>query len=466
MAGPPPRHWVTAVLLPTLLLAVVALPVVSTVAGAEALAASRAPLWQKQWRPAGGDGFGGAHLARAGTGDLYVAGPLYRLASSQVDWAVARFTAAGTRKWVRTLAGPYNGNDALSAVAADAAGNVVAVGQVATGSLSTQSDWMVAKWNRAGKLLWKRQTDGSGHGYDLAKDVVAGADGSFYVVGQMDRVGESDDGVIVKYSALGKTLWSRYIDAPEPGSDKLNAVALDAKGNAYVTGHDYDGSRAHDVVLARYSPSGHTDWFRRWGDQTALNHDQGSSIAVRGSVVAIAGVSWTIFPPNVWVDRGLALKYTTSGVLKWSRIRANDSPSLRAAWDLVGVDGSGRVAVAGPRVTSAGVPTPLSWVTTVYSSSGTAGVVQQLQGALDYYNLAADLDSTAGGGVYETGSLGSATKGRDLSVVAMRAGGTLAWTSRPTLSGGSAGGGIVATSTAVYVAGNAGSSMILLKYRP
>jgi hypothetical protein len=446
-----------------LVLAAVAL-LVALAFTAEALAggSSTPPIWTRHWTPPSGDRFDGGYLARAATGDLYVGGEITRAPSNQTDWLVARYTSAGQRKWVHAFAGPF-GNDTFKAIAADAKGNVIAVGDVSTAAHG--GDWMVVKWSRAGRRLWKRQIDGTAHGFDSANDVVVATDGSIYVTGGVVRTGTSGDGLTVRYSAGGHVIWSRYVDGAEHSGDRLLAIARDAKNRVYVTGWDYALSRADDCVLVRYSPSGHRDWLRRWGDDVTLKHDIGSDVAVRGSYVAVAGT--TIGDPVGWHTSGLALKYSTAGVLKWARSYANDVPTRDADWSFVDIDGKGRVAVGGYAQVSA-TPGDGAWATTVYFSNGNPAPVQKLQGEVAGGSRILALRMTAAGRVYETGYLGYTASSLDLYVIALRYTGAPLWGSivKTAAYAPDLGYGIVPTSKAVYVGGKMYKDLVLLKYKP
>jgi len=442
--------------------AVALLVALAFAAEAQAGGSSTPPLWTRHWTPPSGDRFDGGHLARAATGDLYVGGVITRGGSGQTDWLVARYTSAGVRKWVHAFAGP-SGDDDLNAIAADARGNVIAVGVVQTAAHDT--DWMVVKWSRAGKRLWKKQVDGTAHGSDGAVDVVVASNGSIYVTGSVRRTGTSDDGLTVKYSPGGHVLWSKHYDGAEHGSDGLIAIARDAKDRVYVTGYDHAAARADDCLLVRYSAGGHRDWVRRWGDPVALKNDMGYDVVVRGSSVAVAG--WTDADPVSWARSGLALKYTTAGTLRWERRCANDDPTRDAEWEFVGIDGKGRVAVGGSVVLSA-APSDYAWSTTVYSSDGAIGPVLKRSGDTVGGNRMFDLWMTAAGRVYETGRLSFAANGLDLYVLALRYDGAQLWNSYVRTAGYAPdyGFGIVPTSKAVYVGGTMNRGLVVLKYRP
>jgi hypothetical protein len=424
---------------------------------------SRDPLWTKHWTPPNpGTLSSGGHLARSATGDVYSGGEITRLSTGHLNWLVARYTSAGTRKWVRTFAGRFS--DAyFHAIAADANGNVILVGGVMTATHA--QDWMVVKWSRAGKLLWKRQVDGTAHDVDVAEDVVVGTDGSIYVTGSSTGAGTSQDGLTVKYSPSGHVLWSKVYDGAEHNADAFFAIARDAKNRVYVTGYDYATGRANDCLLIRYSPGGHRDWLRRWGDPAVAKHDVGLDVAVRGSYVAVAGS--TMADPATWSQSGLALKYSTAGTLKWHSAFANADPALDALWLFVDIDAKGRVAVGGLADLSPS-PYDVAWTTTVYTAAGVAAPVQTLQGDRASGNYINDLRMTAAGTVYETGSLGYTASNCDLYVIALTHDGAPLWGSR--INGATSvndfGFGVVPTSTGVFVGGLMGVDLVLLKYKP
>jgi hypothetical protein len=446
------------------LLAAVLLAAALSAAGAQAGGSSRPPKWLKQWTPAGTNLFEGGDLARAATGDLFVAGVRYRSSAGHYDWCVARYTESGVRKWVRTLA-TANSDHQVSAVATDTAGNVIVVGSVQTATHGV--DWLVGKWSRGGKLLWQRQRDGTAHGPDNAKAVAVAADGSIVVVGSLGNAGTHDDGLIVKYSPNGKLLWQQRVDGPTHGSDAFTAVALDAAGNAYAAGYDYTAARADDALLIRYSAKGRQLWKRRWGDPVGLKHEWYSSVAVRGGYVAAAGI--TENDPNAanWENRGLLVKYATArGTLKWARTFENPTDPLREAdWNFVGIDARGRVAAAGWVATSA-VPGEGAWATTVYSAAGVRGSLQTMQGTLANGNRPRALLSTAGGTVYVTGSLADSGTALDLYTVALGVTGVPKWGSvvDDAMHASDVGFGLAASSTALYVGGQSYRSLVVLRY--
>ncbi|MBD2069705.1 SBBP repeat-containing protein [Leptolyngbya sp. FACHB-671] len=105
----------------------------------------------------------------------------------------------------------------------------------------------------------------------LATDIVTDRAGNVYVSG--NTVGltglEESDIFVAKYSANGKQLWFKQF-----GSDQLdgsNDIAVDQKGNVYVTGY-WDGAElfsrgSRDAFVVKYDTQGEQLWFRRFGAQ-------------------------------------------------------------------------------------------------------------------------------------------------------------------------------------------------------
>jgi hypothetical protein len=445
------------------LLAVVLLAGALMAAGAQAGGSSRDYIWLQQWTPPVTDWFTGGSVARSATGDVFVAGTVFRGATSHYDWTVARYASSGSRKWVRRLTTP-TGDHTLRAVGADAHGNVVLVGQVKTPT--HDRDLLVAKWSRGGTLLWKRQIDGTAHAADGATDVAVAADGSITVVGSVTNITTSVDCIIVKYSPSGRQLWRHDFNNPENNTDEFSAVALDANGNAYAAGHDYQTGRANDALLIRYNANGHRQWTRRMGDSVEPKHQWYSDVAVRGGYVAAAGVTMNDPDPLNWEQRGLVAKYTTAGTLKWAHPLANPVDPLKdAAWQCVGIDSSGRVAVAGYAVTNAALG-EMDWLTTVYSATGVPGTVLSQHGSYPAGDHVQALLSTAAGTVYVTGSMGMTPGGENLYTLALSATGSPKWAGIVDDPSGAndVGGGLAATSTHLYVGASYYNSLALAKY--
>jgi PKD repeat protein len=278
--------------------------------------------------------FGGSNLTAPGT--------------AKSDVFVVKFSPAGDHLWSKGFGG--GGDDGAHGVAVDAGGNVVVTGcfngaaafdSVVLTSAFNSTDAFLAKLTPAGVLSWAKSFGGSG--IDCGNGVGIDAAGNITLVGSF--MGPADFGggsgslsgfgisdvVLARYSPAGVHLWSKQFGGG--GDDAGYAVAVDANGNAAVTGYvqgtvDFGGGNtaslgAIDTFIAKYNSSGAHLWSHRLG---STNAEQGFGVAMdssgnvflagtfQGSVDFGTGVlnsvgSWDI----------LAAKYSPSGVALWSK---------------------------------------------------------------------------------------------------------------------------------------------------
>jgi len=165
------------------------------------------------------------------------------------DAFVVKLSASGEHLW-----SSYVGDSAWEqgyGIAADAAGNALLTGYtwslaLASGGRQTSlggTDAFVVKLSATGGHLWSRYLGGSGHdrGYGIAADLagnalVTGTTGSpgWTSGGWQTSFGGDYDGFVVKLSAAGGHLWSSYLGGGS--TDGGWGVTTDAAGRALVTG--------------------------------------------------------------------------------------------------------------------------------------------------------------------------------------------------------------------------------------
>lgn len=281
-------------------------------------------LWAKGAGGTAGDEADG--LAADGAGNVYVTGdfgsPTIKFGSSiltnngQSNFFLVKYDINGNVLWARSAGGIGSGYGASGiSVTVDNSGNVYATGGyfgpiIAFGSDTIRSPQnsspvFLVKYDANGNELWARISGDTsyGTGYSVATDIagnvlITGNFSSSHLSFSSDTlINEvpygAHDMFIVKYDAAGNVSWAR--NSRDSGSATVASVAVDATGNAYVTGgmsnhsavfgldtlyiHNNDKSIA---FLIKYDPSGNVLWVQ--GAETPHINAEGAS----GSGLTIA----------------------------------------------------------------------------------------------------------------------------------------------------------------------------------
>ena len=190
-----------------------------------------------------------AGIAVDGEGNVAVAGT-YRNARGDEDWFAARLAPTGEPRWQRAY--DSGALDIAAHVAMDGGGNVIVAG---TSSVAASTNVMrTVKLGAAdGATLWDR-SHGS-FGLSGASAVRVDAQGDIFVAGHA-AVGAGDDDMrTLKYrGGDGHLLWQASASGSRPGMDLGHALAVDAQGNAVVTGATYAaGSANPEFTTVKYA---------------------------------------------------------------------------------------------------------------------------------------------------------------------------------------------------------------------
>lgn len=208
---------------------------------------------------------------------------------SGLDFYTAKYAAAdGSRLWFQRYNGPGNGDDGAVGVAVDPAGAVAVTG---TSKGLVSKDLYTVKYNGAtNDMVWDKRYDGPGGGDDAAAAVAVDAAGNVVVTGTISNNGNLDF-YTAKYAAGdGAVLWSTRQDGTGSGDDLAADVAVDAAGNVVITGTS-ENTRNFDLVVTKFAAAdGRELWSERYngpgdGDDagTAVAFDPQGNVIVTGT---------------------------------------------------------------------------------------------------------------------------------------------------------------------------------------
>jgi hypothetical protein len=244
--------------------------------------------------------------------------------------------------------------DSAHAVALDALGNVYVSGWVLgdlAGPGAGNYDAFLRKFDSSGQVLWTRQFGTSG--YDFSSSVSVDASGDVYIGGwtQGDIGGPNAglyDGFLRKYDALGNQLWTTQLGTI--ATDTAYSVATDASGNIFVSGKtagDLGATNAggDDAFLSKLDSSGNVSWTRQIGTST---DDSCDSVAVDafGNAYITGSTRGDLGGSNAGGTDVFLSKFDSAGDEVW-RVQSGTS-DWEEGWD-VAVDASGNVYVCGGR---------------------------------------------------------------------------------------------------------------------
>ncbi len=211
------------------------------------------------------------------------------------DAFLAKFDPSGAELWSRQIG--TTGDDVAQGVAVDGFGNVYLTGRtdedLGGPYQGGYGDGFLIKYDTDGAKLWSRQigTALDDQGYDLATD----STGNVYLTGptSADLAGPSfgeSDAFLMKFDPDGTELWSRQIGTTE--SDQGNSVAVDALDNVYLTGRtkgSLGGPSAGDwdAFVVAFDPLGNEQWSQQVGSPTrdfieALALDASGNVFITG----------------------------------------------------------------------------------------------------------------------------------------------------------------------------------------
>ena len=261
--------------------------------------------------------------------------------------------------WVQRYNGSGNGDDYPEAIAVDSDGNVIVSGysRASVGGY----DYTTIKYSGAGLPVWTNHYNGPGNSSDVAHAVAVDGRGNVFVTGYSTVTGLNKDYATLAYSSAGVPLWTNRYNGPGNSADEANAVVVGAGGNVYVTGVSSGSGSGSDYATIAYAGTGEPLWTNRYNGP-GNGADNAVALAVdANSNLVVTGVSYG----SSYYNEYATIKYSSAGLPLWTnRYGPGYGPGYATA---VAVDAGGDVYVAG---SSSGGNSGSDYATIKYSSAG------------------------------------------------------------------------------------------------
>ena len=370
-----------------------------------------APLWTNQYNGPGNSEDFATALAVDHQGNVFVTGYSYAVPSpgSYFDYATIAYSMAGVALWTNRYSGPGDSYDRPSAIIVDNTGNVLVTGSA------------TIAYSAAGIALWTKRYDGPANGDDVGRAVAGDKrSGNILVTGTSSSGIYADaraDYITVAYAEAGAALWTNRYNGPANNADEASSVAVDRKGNVFVT-----GSSGGDYATIAYSSAGLPLWTNHYsgGAQEtaiAIGVDNAGNVFVTGS---------SYRPGAPYDSHYVTIAYSPAGVPLWTN-QYNPPGNYQDFATALAVDHQGNVFVTG----YSGDSVSSDYATIAYSMAGVALWTNRYNGPGNGFDhpYAIVVDNT--GKVLVTGS----SRG-DYATIAYSAAGVALWTNRYEGGGG------------------------------
>ncbi len=284
------------------------------------------------------------------------------------DIVLLKLDSSGAYQW-HTFYGAASGYERATAIAADTNGNVYVTGfgdvtwngPGATPPLNAFSgslviyNMVVLKLNAQGAYQW-HTFYGSAGATDVGSGIATDTGGNVYVTGYSTGTWDGpaaaaplhahsgfQDIVVLKLNTGGGYLWHTfYGSATGSGGDYGLGIAVDAGGNAYVTGNSdaswngpgaaaplnpFSGVGSSDAVVLKLNTNGAYQWHTFYGASSATDVGNGIALDAGGNVyvTGYSSATWNgpgAVPPSNPFSGGAAfdvmvLRLDTSGGYLW-----------------------------------------------------------------------------------------------------------------------------------------------------
>lgn len=226
------------------------------------------------------------------------------------DAFVASYGTDGTAGWTHSLVDPLGGSDVAYAITVDAPGNIIVAGATPVDLEGTNA--FVRKLTPVGGESWTQLYTSADAATDEAHGVAADFAGNVVAVG-FQAVGGQIDMFVRKYDPSGAPLWTQAFAGVDGLDDRAHAVACDANGDIVVVGHETSAATGALLWVRRYDLNGNEVWTQTFAGAA------GEGAAGHGVAIDAAGDIAVVGRETVGgLDRVLVRKYAAEGSVRWS----------------------------------------------------------------------------------------------------------------------------------------------------
>lgn len=189
---------------------------------------------------------------------VYVVGTTQDAAGS-TEWLTIKYSFTGVEQWRRIEAGPPGSDDQPIAIKVDRGGNVIILGHVQSGNVSSPKDVRLVQYDPQGNVNWRASYSDTVLSDESPQGLALDANDNIYVVadrGVSTNPELPSTPITLKYDSHGSLMF--VLAGPGRGG---SAVAVDSAGNFVVSGVSFDDAGSNQMlVTSKFTPQGALLW--------------------------------------------------------------------------------------------------------------------------------------------------------------------------------------------------------------
>lgn len=188
-----------------------------------------------------------------GDGDVYSAG--YAIgAGTAYDFIVISLDTSGTENWIYIYDGPISSTDRCNCVVYGSDGNLYACGHSL--DIGTGFDGVVVSLTTSGTERWVYRYDRQGEplGFEELWSLVYGLDNNIYVAGNSADTLLMGDFTVLSLTSSGTENWVYWYDGPGNGFDDARTVLYGSDGSIYAAGRSQGVGTGQDFTVISLNP--------------------------------------------------------------------------------------------------------------------------------------------------------------------------------------------------------------------